>query len=210
MIMEKESTKPRRKPVVKALINIGVIILGMAAIYFGFTFALGTTTPFYVVSSGSMEDALLIGDIIIVNGAIDFDEINIDDIIVFNESKYGSKVIVHRVKEIHEASTRRIVTKGDNNVAADDWFVTSEDFLGGVIFTIPRVGILTTALAPPMNYLLILLVVATIFVLEIRSNRPEPEESEESDPEVFGPEISDPKISEEEDDHSFSAFSIGS
>ena len=182
--MEEES-KPRQKPVVKALINIGVIILGMVVIYFGFTFALGTNTPFYVVSSGSMVPSLTIGDIIIVNGGIDFDEINAGDIIVFNEPKYGSKVIVHRVKEIHEASTRRIITKGDHNFAPDDWFVTSEDFLGGVIFTIPRVGYLTTALAPPMNYLLIMMVVAIIFILEIRSVRSEPEESQESTPEVF-------------------------
>jgi len=186
--MEEES-KPRRKPVVKALINIGVIILGMAVIYFGFTFALGTNTPFYVVSSGSMVPSLTIGDIIIVNGGIDFDEINAGDIIVFNEPKYGSKVIVHRVKEIHEASTRQIITKGDHNFAPDDWVVTSEDFLGGVIFTIPRVGYLTTALAPPMNYLLIMMVVITIFILEIRGARPESEESQESTPGVFDEEV---------------------
>ena len=186
--MEEES-KPRRKPVVKALINIGVIILGMVVIYFGFTFALGTNTPFYVVSSGSMVPSLTIGDIIIVNGGIDFDEINAGDIIVFNEPKYGSKVIVHRVKEIHEASTRQIITKGDHNFAPDDWVVTSEDFLGGVIFTIPRVGYLTTALAPPMNYLLIMMVVITIFILEIRGARPESEESQESTPGVFDEEV---------------------
>ena len=186
--MEEES-KPRRKPVVKALINIVVIILGMAVIYFGFTFALGTNTPFYVVSSGSMVPSLTIGDIIIVNGGIDFDEINAGDIIVFNEPKYGSKVIVHRVKEIHEASTRQIITKGDHNFAPDDWVVTSEDFLGGVIFTIPRVGYLTTALAPPMNYLLIMMVVITIFILEIRGARPESEESQESTPGVFDEEV---------------------
>ena len=194
MMMQDDSTKPKRKPITKALINIGIIILGMAAIYFGFTFSLGTSTPFYVVSSGSMIPALTIGDIIIVNGDIDFDELNIGDIIVFDEPKSGSKVIVHRVKEIHEASTRQIVTKGDNNLASDDWLVTSEDFLGGVIFAIPRIGYLTTALAPPMNYLLIVVVVVTIFLLEIRSNRPEPEELEESYNE----------ISEDEEDQSFS------
>ncbi len=87
--------------------------------------------------------------------------------------------------------------------ASDNWFVTSDDFLGLVIFTIPRVGYLTTALAPPMNYLLIVLVIAIIFVLEIRSSLPKPEESEESNPEV-----SDTNISEE-DDQSFSAYLIG-
>ncbi len=131
--MEKESTKPKQNPIVKALINIGVIILGMTVIYFGFTFALGTTTPFYVVSSGSMVPELVIGDIIIVNGGIDFDEINVDDIIVFNEPKYGSKVIVHRVKEIHEASSRRIVTKGDNNIYRDPERIRFDQINGVVV-----------------------------------------------------------------------------
>jgi len=184
-----EDSKPKRKPIINAMMNIGVIILGMVVIYFGFTFFLGTSTPFYVVSSGSMVPTLAIGDIIIVNGGIDFDELNIGDIIVFDEPKSRSKVIVHRVKEIHEASTRRIVTKGDHNFASDDWLVTSEDFLGEVIFTIPRIGYLTTILAPPMNYILIVMVVITIFVLEIRSNRPGPEESdtEESEDEWENP-----------------------
>jgi|TARA_B100001971_G_scaffold211751_1_gene240164 signal peptidase len=192
-MMEDKSAKPRRKPVIKALINIGIIILGMVAIYFGFTFALGTNTPFYVVSSGSMIPSLVVGDIIIVNGGTDFDEINVGDIIVFDEPNFGSKVIVHRVREIHESSTRQIITKGDNNLASDDWVVISEDFLGDVIFTIPRIGYLTTALAPPMNYLLIAMVIFTMFILEVRSNRSESEEFQESEP----------GVSEEGDDNSF-------
>lgn len=187
-----ESTKRKRKPAVTALINIGVILLGMAAIYFGFTFALSTDTPFYVVSSGSMVPTLEIGDIIVVNGGIEFNDVNVDDIIVFDEPTNGLKVIVHRVKEIHDISGRSIVTKGDHNLASDNWYVTSEEFLGSVIFTIPRVGYLTTALVPPMNYILIITVISIVFVLEIRNNQNRPEKPNE--------DVDDMKHTEESDE----------
>lgn len=178
--MEEEPTQPQRKPVVKALMNIGVIVLGMAVIYFGFTAVLGTTSPFFVVSSSSMVPNLEIGDIIVVSGNTDFEDLKVDDIIVFDEPGYGSKVIVHRVIEIYDDVIRRIVTKGDHNLAPDDWRVTSGDYIGKVVFSIPKVGYLTTALVPPMNYIVIVIVIATIFMLELRSNRPDGEEDQET------------------------------
>ncbi len=178
--MEEDSTQPKRKPVVKALMNIGVIVLGMAIIYFGFTAALGTTSPFFVVSSGSMVPNLEVGDIIVVSGNTDFGNLIKDDIIVFDEPGYGSKVIVHRVVGIQDDSIRRIVTKGDHNFVNDDWRVTSEDYIGKVVFAIPKVGYLTTALVPPMNYIVIVIVIATIFMLELRSHQSQDEEEPET------------------------------
>lgn len=176
--MEKESTQPQRKPAVKALFNIGIILLSMIGIWFGFTIFLGTTTPFFVVSSGSMVPSLEIGDIIVVDGSTDFEDIKVNDIIVFDEPGYSSKVIVHRVVGIHDDSIRRLVTQGDHNRAPDDWRVTSEEYIGKVIFSIPRVGVLTTALTPPMNYIVIVIVIAAVFMLEIRSQRTDGEEQE--------------------------------
>lgn len=194
-----ELTKPKRKPAITALINIGIIILGMAAIYFGFTFALSTDTPFYVVSSGSMIPALEIGDIIVVNGGIEFNDVNVDDIIVFDEPRNGLKVIVHRVIEIHDISGRSIVTKGDHNLASDNWDVSSEEFLGSVIFTIPRVGYLTTALVPPMNYILIIVVISIVFVLEIRNNQNRPETPDEEADDVAQTEESNEDVAQTEE-----------
>ncbi len=171
-----ETVDSRRKPIRKALINIGVILLGMAVIYFGFTAFLGTNTPFFVVSSGSMVPNLEVGDIIVVSGNSKFDNLQVGDIIVFEEPGYGSKVIVHRVHEIYDNGIRRIVTKGDHNISTDDWSVSSEDYIGKVVFSIPKVGYLTTALVPPMNYIVIVVVIATIFMLELRSNRSQEEE----------------------------------
>ena len=178
--MEEESTRTQRKPLARAVMNIGAIMLGMAVIYFGFIAFLGTGTPFFVVSSGSMVPTLEVGDIIVVSGNTDFGNLIKDDIIVFDEPGRGSKVIVHRIHEIFDDSIRSAVTKGDHNVAPDSWRVTSEDYLGKVIFSIPKVGYLTTALVPPMNYIVIVIVIATIFMLELRSNKDDEEKTLET------------------------------
>lgn len=174
-IKEKEK---QRKPVVKALINIGIVLVAMLGIWVGLTIVFGTTTPFFVVSSGSMEPVLLVGDIIVVNGNAHFQELHTGDIIVFNEPGIG-RVIVHRVLAIMDDPYRRIETKGDNNYAPDDWRVTSKDYIGRVLFIIPKVGLLTTILTPPTNYILIVVIIAAVFILELRSQKSEEEQQQQ-------------------------------
>ena len=52
--------------------------------WFSATTILQTSSPLFVVSSGSMIPELEIGDIIIVSGRDKFDELKNKDIIVFN------------------------------------------------------------------------------------------------------------------------------
>ncbi len=174
----KENEKKQRKPVVRALINISIVLVAMGGIWLGFTLVFGTTTPFFVVSSGSMEPVLWVGDIIVVDGHINFQDLHTGDIIVFNEPGVG-KVIVHRVFTIMDDPYRRIETKGDNNYAPDDWRVTSKDYIGRVLFIIPKVGLLTTILTPPTNYILIVLIIAAVFILELRSQKPEKDQQQQ-------------------------------
>jgi signal peptidase len=168
-----ETNKVSRSPLTRALVSIGAVLLGMIAIWIALTIAFGTTTPFFVVSSGSMIPRLEVGDIIIVDGRVDFNSLNRGDIIVFQEPLYGNKVIVHRVYTIYDDVTRRIATKGDHNSGPDDWRVTSKDYIGTVVFTIPKVGLITTALAPPLNYIVIAIVIAAVFMLELRTKKNE-------------------------------------
>ncbi len=175
-------TKGRRNPFLSALISIGIVLLGMGVIWVGFTAVLSTTTPFFVVSSGSMIPNLEIGDIIVVTGNPEFKDLKVGDIIVFDEPGRGSKVIVHRVYSIYDDAIRRVVTKGDHNSSPDDWRVTSNEYIGKVVFAIPKVGYLTTTLVPPMNYIVIVIVIAAVFILEIRAQRTDKKPSEDETP----------------------------
>lgn len=201
--MSEGTNEPQRNSIFKAVKSIVIIIVGMAAIYIGFTLALGTGSPFFVVSSGSMVPTLEVGDIIIVNGNAGFDDLTEKEIIVFHEPSFGSKVIVHRIERINDGGSREIITKGDHNAVVDKWRVTADDYIGKVILSIPKVGYLTTFLAPPLNYIVIVLVIAIIFVLEINTKKPSNENKEE---ELHKPSSDGSQPESDDDPHPYTEF----
>lgn len=87
----------------------------------------------FQVVSGSMEETLHIGDLVIVKTR-EFEDIAKNDIIVF---KQDETIITHRVIEIDKET---ITTKGDANNTKDEPIAT-EDVIGKVIKIIPNVAI---------------------------------------------------------------------
>jgi len=163
----------RRDPLVRAVLTVSAVLAGMVGVWLIFTTILGTPSPFFVVSSESMVPTLQVGDIIVVDGKVDFDSLKVGDIIVF-EIPFHTKerVIVHRVNAIYDGSERQIRTKGDNNLSPDSWRVTEREYIGKVIFTIPKIGYLTASLTPPLNYILVAIVIAMVFMLELNAKKP--------------------------------------
>ena len=88
----------------------------------------------YVVKSGSMEPALAVGQSVITTS--DYQELRVDDIIVFSYDE-SSSYTCHRIVEINEVEGQtRYITKGDSNSYVDAWYVTAENILGKVIAVI--------------------------------------------------------------------------
>lgn len=148
----------------------GVVIIWMALVI---TF--GTMNPFYVVASGSMVPELLVYDVLIVQGHVLFEDIQIGDIIVFNRPSDHDRVIVHRVVSIMDDEPKTIRTKGDANPASipgTDFPITEKEYIGKVEYVIPQLGYLTQILKPPTNYIIIAIVVGIIIVKEmIKKNK---------------------------------------
>lgn len=85
----------------------------------------------YVVKSGSMEPALAVGQSVITTS--DYQELQVNDIIVFSYSD-SSSYTCHRIVEINEVEGQtRYITKGDSNSYVDAWYVIAENILGKVI-----------------------------------------------------------------------------
>jgi signal peptidase len=129
--------------------------------------AFGTENPFYVVSSGSMIPNLNIFDVIIVQGHVNFDQLKVGDIIVFNRPNGHDKVIVHRVAEILNKDPLVIRTKGDANpgsIPGTDFPITKDDYIGKVEYVIPQIGYVTRILTPPINYIIIAVIVGIMLV----------------------------------------------
>ncbi|MFZ8908221.1 MAG: signal peptidase I [Nitrosopumilaceae archaeon] len=156
-----------KKSIVK---DILIVAMGVIIIWIGLQVAFGTQNPFYVVASGSMIPELQVYDVLVVQGHVDFEDIQVGDIIVFDRPSGHDRVIVHRVVSITDDNPKTVRTKGDNNVASipgTDFPITAKEYIGKVEYQIPQIGYVTQILKPPTNYILIVLVIGVMIVKEM-------------------------------------------
>jgi len=154
--------------------DIIIVVIGVAAIWFSLLLVFGTDNPFYVVSSGSMIPELEIYDVIVVEGNTPFEEIKIGDIIVFDRPSGHDRVIVHRVVSITDDDPFTIRTKGDANpasIAGTDFPITKEEYIGKVEYRIPQVGYITQILNPPVNYIIIAIIIGIMIFKQISKSK---------------------------------------
>lgn len=173
----------KTKSIIKDVI---IVAVGVAAIWIGLQVVFGTQNPFYVVSSGSMIPVLQVYDVLVVNGNEPFENIQIGDIIVFNRPNGHDRVIVHRVEAILDdrPESKTIRTKGDANpisIPGTDYPITEEEYIGKVFYTVPQVGYVTRILAPPINYIIIAVIVG-IMIVKQYSQKSKKEPKFETDP----------------------------
>ena len=144
------------------IIGVGVLVVWLVIwVSFG-------SNPFYVVSSGSMEPVLQIDDVLIVRDGGSWGELKVGAIIVFNRPDGGDRVIVHRIIEIDEDADgdRTIRTKGDANpspIPGTDYPIKEDDYIGKVVYVVPGIGVITKVISPPVNYIIIAIILAILF-----------------------------------------------
>ena len=154
--------------------DIIIVATCVAVIWIGLTAYFGAQNPFYVVSSGSMYPELAMHDIIVISGHAPFEDVRIGDIIVFDRPKDHDKVIVHRVVAYVDDDPLTLRTKGDNNqnsIVGTDYPITEEEYKGTVIHVIPQVGYITKILQPPINYIIIAVIIGIMIIRQIAKNK---------------------------------------
>ncbi len=150
------------KGIVKDII---IVVVGVLIIWMGLRVVFGTENPFYVVSSGSMVPELQVFDVLVVQGNDPFESVEIGDVIVFNRPQGHDRVIVHRVASIITEDPYTIRTKGDANptsIPGTDSPITDEEYIGKVAYVIPQVGYVTRVLTPPINYIIIAIIISAM------------------------------------------------
>ena len=158
--------------------DVVIVAVSIAIIWIGLQAYFGTSNPFYVVSSGSMYPTLAMYDIIVVTGHAQFNDVTIGDVIVFDRPKDEAKVIVHRVVAEVGDDPKVLRTKGDNNQASipgTDFPITEENYLGTVTYIIPQVGFITKILQPPINYIIIAVIIGIMVIRQISKRKTEKE-----------------------------------
>ena len=165
----------RKRGFVKDLV---IVAIGVIIIWIGLQVIFGTSNPFYVVSSGSMVPELNVFDVLVVQGHDPFETVEIGDIIVFNRPSGHDRVIVHRVASIIDDDPYTIRTKGDANPASipgTDFPITEEEYIGKVQYVVPQVGYVTRILAPPINYIIIAIIVGIMIFKQFAKKKREKE-----------------------------------
>ena len=154
--------------------DVIIIAACVAVVWIGLTAYFGAQNPIYVVSSGSMYPELAMHDIIVISGHMPFEDVKIGDIIVFDRPKDHDKVIVHRVVAVVDDNPKTLRTKGDNNqnsIVGTDYPITKEEYIGTVVHVIPQVGFITKILQPPINYIIIAVIIGVMIIRQIVKNK---------------------------------------
>lgn len=152
--------------VIKFLLSIlkwlTLSILTLLAIYVissNFNIIKGYKT--FLVQSGSMEPAIMTGDIVVIKNQTDYE---LNDVITFSNN--SSRIVTHRIHEIDKKEEIKYYTKGDANKTGDEDYIAKDQILGKVVLVVPRLGYLLS-FAKTTNGLIILLIIpAIIFILD--------------------------------------------
>ena len=159
--------------------DIAIVAIAVIVIWIGLQAAFGTQNPFYVVASGSMIPALEVYDIIVIQDNQPFEEVQVGDIIVFDRPSDHNRVIVHRVESILSEDPLTVRTQGDANpsfIRGTDYPITEEEYIGKVAYVIPQVGYITQILKPPMNYIIIAIVIGIMIIKQFTGKKKEVED----------------------------------
>ncbi len=164
--------------------DIIIVAIGVLIIWMGLRVVFGTENPFYVVSSGSMVPELQVFDVLVVQGNDPFESVKVGDVIVFNRPQGQDRVIVHRVAAITDQDPLTIRTKGDANptsIPGTDFPITEEEYIGKVAYVIPQVGYVTRILTPPINYIIIAIIISAMIGKQLFKSKKEHALSESFD-----------------------------
>lgn len=101
---------------------------------------LGGGTP-YTILTGSMKSSLPPGTLVVAKPT-PVDQIAIGDVITFQIETGKSTVATHRVigKTVADDGSPRLITKGDDNSAADTDLVRPEQIRGELWYSVPVIG----------------------------------------------------------------------
>lgn len=134
-------------------------------------------TP-YTVISGSMEPGIPTGSVVVA-GPEPFEEIGVDDVVTYQLESGQAEVVTHRVVGIDTVDGEpRLRTQGDANEEADPEPVRAEQVRGTVLYHVPYIGHLSTAVSGPVREQLsvvagaaLLLYAGWLVIVEVRSRR---------------------------------------
>lgn len=180
--MEKMNKRERRKKFkyyinkISKLLSYAVIVvlvfLGCFFVYYFISLKAYQMNPtvniprfgLYTIISPSMEPAVKVYDVVVDLNVFNENDIKKGDVITFISNSNVSKglTVTHRVIDIidNNDGSKSYITKGDNNLKADQAPVNYNDVLGKVLFKIPQLGRVQFLIADKFGWMVVVLIPA--------------------------------------------------
>jgi signal peptidase I len=179
----------------RALVYAVLILLVVAGASYLINSRVGGIQVYDVYPTNSMFPTLAVGDLVVVQ-SVPFSSLHVGDVIVFAEPSEGGGcldvVIVHRIVDIN-VTGQVLYTQGDNrftNPRADEplsWPpVPASCIKGEVMVGLPYLGQISEAFPPPLNYILVAIIIIVVFMIELvgGDNKKEQDVPEPAKPET--------------------------
>lgn len=159
---------PAGRRVRRAVVSVLFWSFAVAAAVLLWPASLGGCTQLIVVSGHSMEPTYNTGDLVVARCG----EPAVGDVVVYQPEGLNGHVI-HRV--VGGDGTAGWLMQGDNNDWMDPFTPTDDEVVGIAQFHLPRIGLVTTALASPFVWASLLVIAIALFLW------PRGEDDDESD-----------------------------
>lgn len=178
----------------RAAVYAVLILLVVAGASYLINGRIGGVQVYDVYPTPSMVPTLEVGDLVVVQ-SVQYSSLHVGDVIVFSppDGSGGclNEVVVHRIVEI---TAQGLYTQGDDRITnprADEplsWPpVTANCVKGQVTFALPYLGQISEAFPPPLNYILVAIIIIIVFMIEMvgsgrREEKPSPTSPHRADP----------------------------
>jgi len=139
----------------------GLIIAYVLSLYIG---RIDFKLPFrtYVVQSGSMEPAIMTGDLIIIRPSLSYVQ---HQVVTFKDSE--DRVVTHRIMDIESTDAGLVfVTKGDANPASDVEKIDLNQIVGRVALVVPKLGYLVSFGKSRWGSLFLVIIPAVVIIYD--------------------------------------------
>lgn len=112
---------------------------------------------FFLVQSGSMEPAIMTGDIIFVKHQ---DAYRVNDVVTFYEIDH--RIVTHRIVSV---KSDKFITKGDANRAEDSSQIETRNIIGKTILIVPKIGYLVDFSKTLNGFIFFIILPSTILIV---------------------------------------------
>ena len=136
-----------------------IVLMGLYIVTSNFNVFSGYKS--FLVQSGSMEPAVMTGDIIIIHSQDNYVK---NDVITFHGS--DARIVTHRIIEILQKDGKSFFsTKGDANRSEDEDSITQDKIIGKISLVIPKLGYLVAFSKSLPGLIILAIIPAVLFIL---------------------------------------------